>query len=140
MDIKIIAKNVRTDIAKAIKAGELPAIKTSVRISRFSMGQSLTVEVAAVPEGFKVLNVERLKWAKANPYLAPEFHGPEEARGRYTDTAKQLLETLKKIVGAYNWDRSDRMVDHFDVNFYEHVEFATDLEIAEREAFEKSAA
>jgi hypothetical protein len=45
LDIAQIAKLVRQDIAAEVKAGLLPKVKYSVRISRYSMGQSLDVTI-----------------------------------------------------------------------------------------------
>ena len=44
MDVADVAKLIRKDIREAKKAGELDkGLKTSVRIERFSMGQSITI-------------------------------------------------------------------------------------------------
>ena len=44
--LKDVAKDVRRDIREAVKTGSLPKdFKASVRISRYSMGQSLDVEI-----------------------------------------------------------------------------------------------
>lgn len=138
-DIKEIAKLVRADIAAAIKAGKLPALKVSVRLERYSMGRSLHVTVTGVPAGFRVANEANVKWSAENPHLSASFHAPEEARSRYNEVATRALDTLNSIVAAYNWNRSDTQSDHFDVNFYAHVQFDWKLEATERKAPEAAA-
>lgn len=126
-DVKDIAKAVRKDIAAAIKAGELPAMKTSVTIERFSGGCALRVKVKEIAGG--ALNPDHVRANAANPYRH-EFDLPP----RYLPHAKAALETLKKIVRAYKRDASDSMVDYFDVNFYDSVDFSTSFENEERKA------
>ena len=83
-DITLIAKDVRKDIASAIKAGTLPAIKTTVRSKTFSGGQSLYVTITQVPAGMPIANPERARYdalpsrqqtGRIPPLLAPE-RGP----------------------------------------------------------------
>lgn len=54
LNVVEIAKRIRADIKAAITAGTIPAIKTSVRISRYSMGRSIDVTITETP--FEVLN------------------------------------------------------------------------------------
>ena len=39
-----------------------------------------------------------------------------------TDKGKDLLNLINKTFSYFNHDRSDSMVDYFDVGFYDHVE------------------
>lgn len=133
-NIKEIAKRVREDIKAAKAAGKLSKdLKVSVRMETYSMGQSLHVTVTAVPAGFLIPNAAHVRWNAENPHRS-HFDAPAEARNRTSEQALAVLKVLKDIVQAYNWDRSDRMVDHFDVNFYEHIEFDWRLESDQREA------
>jgi len=93
-DIAVVAKMVRADL-KAATGHLLPAgFKATVRTKRFSGGESLTVDVVS------------------------------PADLRRTPEGIALAESVRAIVNAYNYDKSDPMTDHFDVQFYAHVELA----------------
>jgi hypothetical protein len=124
LDIKDVAKLVRKDIAAAIKAGKLPeGLKATVRIDRYSMGQSLDVTVNACP-GI-VLSTARVAFVAANPH----DHCPLP---RMSAHGARVLATLEAIVQAYNFDRSEPMSDYYHVNFHSTVDFADELEAAQR--------
>ena len=58
-DLTLVAKDLRRDIRAEIKANRLPkGLKVSVRIERYSMGQSLHLAVTAAP-GLSVGQCER---------------------------------------------------------------------------------
>lgn len=124
LDITTIAKLVRADIAAAVKSGKLPAFKCSVKTKRYSGGQSLTVEVTAVPSGYEIANGEHVLSRKGR---------------RYTEKALADLCTLQAITDAYNWDDSDMMSDHVDVNFFTHIRFECGLEENARAIVEMAA-
>jgi hypothetical protein len=111
LDITEIAKMVRKELKDPIFSG----LKFSVRIDRFSMGQSLDVTITDAPEDFTIKN--------------PEFYAAKEAGqdtyniSRYNDNAIGLLRTVENIVSQYNYDNSDTQTDYFDVNFYSNVSF-----------------
>lgn len=115
LDVKTIAVRVRDDIKAGVKAGALPkGLKCSVRISRYSMGQSLDVSVKLAP-GITIINPA---------YIAAKAAVPNEWPrdiGRTTDEASALLEELRGIVSAYNYDGSDSQTDYYDVNYAMHV-------------------
>lgn len=125
-DIVEIAKAVRKDIRTAVKAGRLPAMKTSVTISRFSGGQSLSVEVKAI-----ACQVQTDAYLDA--VAADAYHFATNV-DRFTAEATSALETLESIVDAYRWDRSDPQTDYFNCNFYKHVSFSTEVTESERNA------
>jgi len=130
LDIAAIAKRVRADIKEAVKAKALPAGKYGVTISRYSGGRSLNVKVRGLPEGFVLLNPERVKREAANPHeFIPDSHCP-----RYTAEGKAMLTLLERIASAYNYDRSDTMTDFFSVNYYCHVDVDWELEKRLRES------
>ena len=111
LNIVEIAKRVREDI----KAAGFPkGLKCSVRISKFSMGQSLHVNVTAIPEGFAIVSLASVRAEMEGR----ELPGRDSSR---TPAAKQIVATLEGIVAAYNRDDSDSQVDHFDTNFYSHI-------------------
>ncbi len=70
-----------------------PDLKTGVRVSKYSGGQSLDIVVKS-------------------PYFE-----------RGTAEYRFVESELDNIMNAYNYDNSDSMVDYFDVNFYGHVRF-----------------
>lgn len=104
-DVKEIAKLIRRDI----KAAGLPG-KIGVRISRYSMGQSITIDAVtpfATHHGDVTReNLERSQGIKC-PWMTREGHA--------------LYEALEKIGNAYNYDRSDLTTDYFDSAFHLYV-------------------
>jgi hypothetical protein len=50
----------------------------------------------------------------------------------YTPQAAGVIEALRRIVRAYNFDGSESQVDYFHVNFYSDCTFDLGLELAER--------
>lgn len=106
-DVKDIARDVRADIKAAIKDGRLvlpEGASVGVRISRFSGGTSINVEV----RGLKSSQV---------------FLGRDDwDRSRIVEpVADRANAVLTALLGAYNYDGSDTMTDHFDVRFYGSV-------------------
>lgn len=126
LDVSDIAKCVRRDIAAAVKSGELPPIKTSVTISRYSGGRSLRVKITACPVG--VMNIDRVLADAADP------HGYPTIREIHSEAGREILARVESIVSAYNFDGSDTQSDYFHVNFYGFVDFASELEKAQRAA------
>ena len=114
LDVREIAKLIRADIRAA--AGPIPhrlpeGFRAGVRISRYSMGRSIDVTIKAAP-GVTVRNPARV-----------EFEGrggngvmPPEARYIHTEEARAVLEAVKAIIDAYNFDGSDVQSDYFHVN------------------------
>lgn len=131
LNIKDIAKLIRKDIKTAIKEGKLPEMKTSVRINRYSGGQSLTIDI----KEFKVggfLNPEYIKAYHKNPHLAYTEYPP-----RYYPFVERALEDLERIANAYNYDNSDSMFDYFDVNYYTTIGINWEVEKEQREELTK---
>jgi hypothetical protein len=112
LDVVEIAKRVR----KELKA-ELPkGTKCSVRIDRFSGGQSISLKVDAVP--FPIVNPEYVCREVLEPHT---YH--QDAIGRWTPEAVALLAQADAILSAYNFDGSDSQTDYYHVNFYGHADF-----------------
>jgi DNA repair protein RadC len=120
-----VAKRIRADI----KAAGLPAgVKISVRVRRCTYTSAIDVEVTAVPEGFSILNVARVREERANPHsLINERDLP-----RYAPEMIALLATLKGIWAAYNYNRSDLQSDVFDVRYYGDVRVDWEIERDDR--------
>lgn len=125
LDTAQIAKRVREDIKTAIASGDLPKMKTTVRIQRFSGGSSISVGVAEV-ECLRLFNPGRLTADRDRPH----DYSPLPV---YSAEASALLKKIHAILGAYNHDGSDIMTDYCDVKFFEHVDFAHDWERVQRE-------
>jgi len=113
-----IAALVRADVKAAIANGELPkGIKVGVRSSRYAGGSSITVTINAFPGA--VLNPARV-------YSDAIGFWEEQTRLLYTLPVRRACRTLEAIVAEYNRDASDSMVDHFDTNFYSHIDVRVD--------------
>lgn len=106
-DIKTIAKEIRTELKKAYKG-----FKFSVTIERYSMGQSLTVNVMEAP--FQICEDGSTSKQVNHVWL--------EKSELFTQKGKALLKKITEIANRDNWDNSDSMTDYFDVNFYFHLE------------------
>lgn len=128
-DVADVAKFVRKDIKAARKAGELPDGKYSVRISRYSMGCSLTVNVSGL--GFETANMDCFRAEALSPDLR---HYGVVVLPIYSEKANDLRDKLKAIVNAYNYNKSDSMTDYFDYAFSETISIALDYEGARKRA------
>jgi len=122
LDVKEIAKLIRSDITSGKKDGSLPKeLKTSVRIERFAGGQALRLEITSLGdiELFSDLAKEHIKETGSLFQLAPNK--------THTDEYKELEDALTKIHNSYNFDNSDPMTDYFHVNYYGRVELDWEL-------------
>jgi hypothetical protein len=135
-----IAKLIRTEIKTAIREGLLPGRWTySVRSEYFSGGSSIDLRVkncadAWIPcPGYKIGTRRDSPgggwtatgcgnvWCSAGGIHKDSPHAsPHDV---LTEEAAAAKMTLERIHGAYNHDGSDTMTDHFDVNYYGHVDF-----------------
>ena len=116
-----IAKLVREDIKAAVKGGELPKARYSVRTSYYSMGSSLNVTVKAVP--FSVLNEAR---------VLNENHLPECSNPKHTPEAQKVLDQIRAILDLYNRKNIDSQQDVYNVKFSGFVQFDSNIENEER--------
>ena len=140
LGIKEIAKKVRTQLKE-----EFPTSTFSVVIERYSMGQSLHVHLMKndfkvirdfedIPEdAFDIIghgytkeqieNTQNTMYHQLNDYtLRKEYEADKWCNGVYlTKEGHDLLQRVVKIIDEYNYDDSDSMTDHFDVNFYMHI-------------------
>lgn len=130
-----IAALVRGEIKVAVKAGELPKGKYSVRTSYYSGGSSIRVSISGLTG--KVFDPEYLE--RGNDYLmGPSVHDETgwHRPHRYQAWVLAAVKKVEAMLWAYNHDGSDSQVDHFDVKFYASVDVDTspEEEKAAREA------
>lgn len=114
-DIKDIAVLIRAEL-KAI-----PGLKVSVKIERYSMGQSMHICIKET--GFKICPEAYIKYAKDGYPQIMADNRPE----RYTPEAVALKDKIEAIANQYNYDNSDSQTDYFDVNYYLYVNYDSDL-------------
>ncbi len=135
---KEIAVKVRGDIKAAVKAGELPKAKYSVRIGGGSLHSTIDVGISELPASFRLYNEKRLQWDRENPHKSHHDGGPE-VQWIHSDEARALCEKVTKMLEAYNHDGSDTLSDYWDVKFYGHVDFGFEWSKAKREQEMKGA-
>jgi len=123
-DIKEIAKIIRKQLKQ-----EFPKCKFSVRIERYSMGQSMTIALMAAPfETFAsntdVNGYERERdYAQLNEYQLRRDPEGYICNGTYlTPNAWDVMKRVDEIQGKYNWDRSEHLTDYYNVNYYFHAQ------------------
>ena len=121
LSIREIATLIRKDLKKySTKDG----YKFSVRSEVFRGGQSIAVTIRSIPEGITVETPEFVTWREQNPHSS-YFNAPQ----RYSDELTALIDDVKDIVNAYNFDDSDSSSDYFHNNFYDSIRL--DLEAKE---------
>ncbi|MEO9625879.1 MAG: hypothetical protein ABJF09_00560 [Qipengyuania citrea] len=129
LDIAEIAKRMRADI-KAL--GLAAGIKTSVRIQRYSGGQSIDLRITALPDSFELLSDKHASWRKQFP--GQEHRFPGDAEAQRSPAYHRLYQQLERIHGAYNRDNSDGMTDYFDRRYYGSVTLDWEVRRALEEA------
>ncbi|MFF3256984.1 hypothetical protein ACFYWP_39790 [Actinacidiphila glaucinigra] len=82
-------------------------IKVSVRTDYFSGGGAIRVKVYNLPDGWGFVRKRDHRSGRDEWVPSPAF--------------QKVLDALKEIHGAYNYDGSDAQVDHFNVNYYGQV-------------------
>ncbi|MBE0507908.1 MAG: hypothetical protein IBX50_14550, partial [Marinospirillum sp.] len=105
-DAADIAKAIRKDIKEILQPSGWKPSFISVKTSKYSMGQSISVTIRDVPEGFRVMAA---------------------GSGRYTTEMRSMIRVLEAIGNAYRYDNSDSQTDYFDTNFYYSVSVDPDL-------------
>jgi len=141
LNIKDIAKLIRQQLKK-----EYPKCVFSIRIERYSMGQSLHINL--MKSNFKVIrdptdipedvvntvnygrttieeirNNQKENYHQLNQYTFRQPWSEENWNNGVflTKQAHQMFKRITEIVNHFNYDNSDAMVDYFDVNFYLHL-------------------
>lgn len=121
LDIAAIAKLIRADL----KAAFGKTATFSVTVSRYSMGQSLTVKVKSASVGPIIHNVDRVIAEHANPHV---YNGTPWMSAE----ARTFLASVSAVVDAYRTNTSCLESDYSHTNFYAHVDFSNDLISASR--------
>ena len=136
---KEITKKIRNDL-KALKG-----FKFSVRTEYFSGGSSITISVIKSPirlvknvneipehvyKNYNNIPVNELEKYQSSGYhqinhyqLMDDYNDETYCNGVFlTEMGHNKLKEIVEIVNKYHWDKSDVQVDHFDTNFYFHLE------------------
>jgi hypothetical protein len=121
LDTTQIAASIREDIKQAVKRGELPKAKYSVRTDNYSMGSSIDVVASNLP--FPVLNADAFI---VEPGASWMTFDSSRYRSRFTPEAQDVERTLNAIVDAYHWDKSDSMTDYYNERFARNVRITED--------------
>jgi len=124
-----IAKLMRADIKAEIEAGNLPKANYSVRVQNYAGGRSIDLTVrdlegAWVPENLSLCDPNYCRTYSPGEPSEYTQHYSNRCPGaeHLSDEAERVLEIVKSIHAAYNFDGSEAMVDYFHVNYYGHAE------------------
>jgi hypothetical protein len=127
LDITEIAKRLRKEIKAAVKAEELPKCKYQVRISRYSMGQSLRVTITETP--FPVHNRRYMELEHEilhNDYNCEgvnDLYMERDVTDRWTQKAIDLISKVEGMANQWNYDGSDSQTDYYHVNYSMSVDY-----------------
>jgi len=91
-------------------------IKASIRKNRGGWSYSLTITVKA-SENDLTENVD--DWDKQYGIQCNQYRDHDD---RFTADFNRKLNLIYRIVNSFNYDKSNAMVDYFDVGFYYHVD------------------
>jgi len=145
-DITIIGKEIKDQLKK-----DFPNSKFSIRVQRYSGGQSLTIDLVEtdikvikdfkdIPEeafdriqsrdGWRTLeqvkemykNVQSSGFHQLHFSANQEYNPKERINGVFlTKEGFDMLKKTNDYAQHFNWDNSDVMIDYFDVNYYVHL-------------------
>jgi len=131
-DIKQTAKEVKQQLKK-----KYPRCKFSIKIQRYSGGQSMHIALMSAPfEVFSdvdnnVVEMEHLRrshltkeeiakiWndtVEKNHHQVNQYYINDDYM--LSNEAKELFKYVRILSDKDNWDNSDIMTDYFDVNYY----------------------
>lgn len=118
LDVKEIAKLLRADYKSAF-----PDMKISVRISRYSMGQSITAQVKQIPRKY-LLNWDEIEqhiicsnnYDEDNmDYFKEKYDNNENCIAFMKDA---IYEQLQDIHNKYNCGEVEYYTDYYHTNYY----------------------
>lgn len=117
--LREIAKDVRTDLKAAQRAGYLPDDLTfSVLTHQYAGGQAMNVEVRGMSDEDRLLD-------------DPHAYSTPNATSAYANEIRQRVEA---IAGAYGRQESDVQSDYWNVTYWCHVTLESELGAAQRAA------
>lgn len=125
-DAATYAKWIREDLKAVAKAcpGLFGGVKVSVRCSKYSMGQSVTITLT--PE-WSTINEA---WVLAQGRDRSTFC----KLPRHNARTKRLIRLTKMIASLYHRDQSDAQTDYYHVNFALSVDIALDCDTRDDDA------
>lgn len=145
-DIKDVAALIRNYVKEVY-----PTYKFSIKIQRYSMGQTLYTELKEAPQDIyktrEELNLKELneiyRKLKANDYYNGEELGGEEFDQAlekawknsnfykvYNEQTQAMIDDIEREVRSYNYEDIDSMTDYYDVDFhYSGVKVSSDFKI-----------
>ena len=107
-----IAKRIRRDIKDATEAGYLPTgLKYSVTTSNASMTSSVDIRVTGLGDNRDIYDYENTTGHRRGRELKPKY--------------QEIMQRLKDIQSAYNYDESNAQVDYFSRGYYGRVDIET---------------
>lgn len=109
MDIKELAKLVKKELSI-----EFPDWKFSVKISRYSGGQSMSVHIVDMPYTPYSEIVD-------NAYKTNTTYDSNRIEDVYNEQYLKDSKKIKHIVEQYNYDDSNAQIDYFNVRYYSHI-------------------
>lgn len=112
-DIKDIAKAVREYVKK-----KYPDCKFSVKIERYSGGQSMSVTLLEAPFN-PLLNENNWQVSSTGNKYYSVNHYHFERNESLTPEAIELFKDVRNFYNQYNYNHSDSQSDYFNVRFYE---------------------
>ena len=126
-DLTAINSRIRDMIKEGKKSGKLPKqLKTSVRKSGY---RSIYIDIKDIPDSIPMFNPAYLQWQQDNPNEMSYMGAPSSFSREYN----ALVNYLKALGEAWNYNNSDPMTDYFDYNFGLDVSATSDLKEAQRE-------
>lgn len=126
---KEIAKLVREAIKGAIKAGKLPKLKTSVRVSNHS---SINIDISDLPDNIQLYSNDYLALQKQ--YGKDEVPRDDLNRVKtYTAEAEAIHRFIKAELLQYYCNESDSYTDYHSSRFYYTVDYDYDFKNLRRD-------
>jgi len=114
LDIAKIAKRLRAEIKAAVAADQLPACRYSVRIERYSGGQSLNIIIRDYPHPIHNRRYWELEHEINDARGTDRFCRlmmEQEETPRLMPEAAELLKTLGRMADQWNYDGSETHID-----------------------------
>ena len=137
LPLKEVAKRIRADIKRMIRAGTLPrGLKVSVRTEHHN---AIRLNITALPEGLRVYTPDYARATRNFTQPADRHNGFDGET--HTPEYQAIRQALDANTQSYNRDNSDSMTDYFAVRFYDgraglHWEFERQVRAAESVALE----